>query len=225
MEEKEKILTLQDIFAVLWRYKVLILVMAIAVSSLQYARTVLQPDVYASDGRLYVTNLNAAAFEKEAYISQFDIESARMLSTSYIEILKGRSFLTNVSREIDEKYSWQELSRMINIQLVNETELLSVTATAPNALDAYLIVQKFLAKAPEQLMNVFTVGEVKIIDEPIKPSAPVAKGEVTSAVIGFIIGAILGVVLAFVLKAMDRKIHSAEALSERYEFSILGELD
>lgn len=225
MEEKEKVLSIQDIIGVLWRYKVLILVLAIAVGSLQYIRTTLEPDMYAADGRLYVTNLNAAAFEKETYISQFDIESARMLSTSYIEILKGRTFLTDVSREMDEKYTWQQLSGMIKIQLVNETELLSVTVHAPNALDAYMIVQKFMAKAPEQLMNVFTVGEVKVIDEPIKPKSAVPKGELGNAAVGFVVGALLGVVLAFLLKAMDRKIHSVEALAERYEISILGELE
>lgn len=225
MEEKEKVLSLQEILGVLWRYKVLILVLAIVVGSLQYVRTTLKPDVYAADGLVYVTNLNASAFESEAYISQFDIESARMLSTSYIEILKGRSFLTDISREMDERYTWQQLRGMIKIQLVNETELLSVTAYAPNPVDAYKIVQKFLAKAPEQLMNVFVVGEVKIIDEPIKPTAPQSKGELTNAIVGFMVGAILGVILAFLLKAMDRKIHSVEALAERYEISILGELD
>ena len=91
--------------------------------------------------------------------------------------------------------------------------------------DAYLIVHAFLEKAPEQLFEAFT-GEVKIIDEPVMPQAPVDKGIVGNTFVACVIGGVLGVILAFVLKAMDRKIHGSEALAERYDdISILGEID
>ncbi len=230
MDEKEKTLNIRDIFFVLWRYKWVIIVLSLIGALFMFVKVqFLTPDFYEADARMYVINMDDATVRQQGGVGSWDIEASRLLSSSYIEILKSRSFLQDISDSLKEShgtnYSAQQLRGMIDVQLVNETELIIVTVRAGNPVDARNIADKFVKKAPEQMQNVFASADVKIIDEPIYSSVPVDRGVTGNTILGFLLGGIFGIVLAFILKAMDRKIHSSEALVERYEISILGELD
>ncbi|MBR3941753.1 MAG: hypothetical protein IKJ55_00215 [Clostridia bacterium] len=230
MDEKEKTLNIRDIFGVLWRYKWVIVIMSLVGALLMFVKVqFLTADYYEADARMYVINMDDDTIRQQGGVGSWDIEASRLLSSSYIEILKSRSFLQNISDAMEEShgtyYSAQQLRGMIDVQLVNETELIIVTVRAGNPVDARNIAKKFVDKAPEQMQNVFASADVKIIDEPVFSPVPVDRGIVGNTILGFLLGGIIGVILAFVLKALDRKIHGSEALVERYDFSVLGEID
>ena len=233
MDEKEKTLDVRDIFGVLWRYKWIIIIISLICATFMFVKVqFLTPDYYQTDARMYVINMDDATVRQQGGVGSWDIEASRLLSSSYIEILQSRSFLEDISDSLVEEYGEhyssytpQRLSGMIDVQLVNETELIVVTVRARNPIDARNIAQKFVDKAPEQMKRVFASADVKIIDEPIYSDVPVDRGVVGNTILGFLVGAIIGVVLAFLLKALDRKIHSSEALVERYEISVLGDID
>lgn len=179
--------------------------------------------VYTSSSVLYVNCMNAEQTTEEG-ISEYEIQSSRALTTTYMEILCGRTFLNSVSADIGYKYSWKQLASMISISQVNETELLSVKVSALTPEDAYIVCKSIVDNAPSKMLAVFKRGTIEVVDEVNMPSSPSSTGIKYILFIGFVIGIILGVIIAFVLEIFDTKIRSAQDLNYRYNIIVLGEI-
>lgn len=207
----------------IWQHKLMIILLVLAGAFVTFAKIYyLMPDAYTSSGILYISNKKEAVSELQT-IQKQDIDTSRSLSATCIEILKTTSFLDEITQDVRE-YTQDNISGMINISAINETELLRVTATAPTAQAAYKISDSILQKAPGKLMGIYKNGEVEIVDPPKMPIAPDDKGIVLKTCIGALMGFFLGVLILFVRSFFDTKVRSAEAAAKRYNVSILGEL-
>ena len=157
-------------------------------------------------------------------ISQYEIESSRALSMTYMEILRGRSFLESVSADIGYKYSWRDISGMISISSVNDTELLSLNITSYSAEDSYIICKSILDKAPAKMLSIFKRGDVEIIDDANMPLIPSKVGLTKMMLIGIVLGFIVAFAIVILIQMYDTRIRNSEELSFRYKISILGEI-
>lgn len=222
--QSEEGLDIFELLRVMWESKFIILACMIVLAGLMYVKTAyFTDDTYTADGVLYVSN-KKDVYDETTSITKTDIDTSRTLSTTYIEILKTRSFLTDVSASLDGKYTWKQIKSMIKISSLNDTELLSVSVTAKSPKDAYDIVDSIMVHAPEKLIGIYKKGEVEIVDEPVMPLKPNGRGMAKNIAIGAIIGLVLGAAIAFVRGLFDRKIHKSEDVVKRYGISILGEL-
>lgn len=223
MNEKE--LSIIDILIAVWAQKFLVLTLVILGMIISFVNVTYFTDFsYKANGTLFVSNQTQATIQNET-ISKSDIESSRTLSSTYMEILKTRSFLIDVSKKCDNKYSWKDISKMMSISAINETELLSISITAPTPEDALKIADCVIIMAPDKLTSVFKRGEVEIVDVPIFPSEPVSKGRIQKIAIGGMLGLVISVGIAMLLLFLDKKIHKGVDIVERYNISFLGEID
>lgn len=224
MNSVEKDLSIVDILSLMFSHKLLILIFIIITISITFVKVAFfTDDVYVASGILYVSNQTEGSIDSES-ISKGDIESSRTLGSTYMEVLKTRSFLEEVSQDVDNKYSWNQIKNMTTISAVNQTELLSVTVKSTSAEDSYKIAESIISKAPDKLNSVFKRGEVAIVDGVLMPKSPVSKGLTKKLAIGAIVGAMLGIILVFLMSLFDKKIHKSEDIVQRYNISILGEL-
>lgn len=213
-----------EILQELWSNKILIIVLMILGGLLLFAKVqFFTDDTFTSQGRLLVSNRTQKVSDNY-YISQNDIQTARALSETYIEILRTRDFLEDVGTVVDNKYSWKQLDRMINCTIVNETELLKVTVTAGNAEEAHKIAQAYLAKGAEKLMALTKGCEVDVVDSARLPTSADDKGMMANVVIGIFMGFVIGAAIALVKFFSDNKVRKSEDVIARYDISILGEL-
>ena len=216
----------QDILTyiqMLWKHKAVIIVLTVLAALLMFAKTTyLTADTYTSYGILHVSNKKEES-DPDTSIKKTDLDTSKSLSTTYIEILKTRAFLRDISNAVDGKYSGTQIGSMISISSVNDTELLKITVTAGNAEDAYQIAQAFMAQAPAKLISVYKSGEIEVVDPPVKPTIADNKGIARNTAIGFVLGFVLGAVYAFIYEFFDRKIHKSDDVAKRYGVSILGE--
>lgn len=230
MEERKNELPVEDgldifeLLRVMWDNKFIILACMIVAAGLMFVKTMyFTDDTYTADGVLYVSNKKDVYNESDS-ISKSDIDTSRTLSTTYIEILQTRSFLTDISHATGSEYSWKQIKNMVKISSLNDTELLSVSVTAKSSDDAYGIVDAIMKNAPEKLISIYKSGEVEVVDAPIMPTKPDGRGMVKNIAIGIVVGLVLGAGIAFVRGLFDRKIHKSEDVAKRYDISILGEL-
>ncbi len=230
MEERKNEMPVEDgldifeLLRVMWDNKFIILACMIVVAGLMFVKTMyFTDDTYTADGVLYVSNKKDVYNESDS-ISKSDIDTSRTLSTTYIEILKTRSFLTDISNATGGEYSWKQIKNMVKISSLNDTELLEVSVTAKSSADAYGIVDAIMKNAPEKLISIYKSGEVEVVDVPIMPIKPDGRGMVKNIAIGLVVGLVLGAGIAFVRGLFDRKIHKSEDVAKRYDVSILGEL-
>jgi capsular polysaccharide biosynthesis protein len=143
---------------------------------------------------------------------------------TYMEILRGRSFLESVSADIGYKYSWRDISGMISISSVNDTELLSLSITSYSAEDSYIICKSILDKAPAKMLSIFKRGDVEIIDDANMPLNPSKTSLAKMMLLGVVLGFIIAFAIVILIQMYDTRIRNIEELSFRYKISILGEI-
>lgn len=215
-----------DLLAVarkVWEYRFLIIILALAGMIIMAVKVqFLTKDTYVASGILYVSNKRVN--DTTTYVSQNDIDTSISMNTTYMEILKTRSFLTDISYDIDEKYSWEEIGSMVSFSSVNETQLMKISARAYSAEDAYIVADSIMRNAPDKLSSVFTNGEISVVDSVVVPEAPQGKGRVKKVGMGAMAGIALGAAIAVVMFFFDTKIHKSEDVAKRYNVSVLGEI-
>lgn len=207
----------------LWVYKFLLIILAVVIAVLSVVKVeFFTDDKYVAYGILYVSNKQN--YDEDDSVSQNDIDTARSMSLTYREILKTRTFLSEVSADVDGKFKWNQISSMTSISPVNETELLKISVVANTPEDAYLVAESIVRNAPDKLGSVFENGLIKIVDEVIPPSGPVGKGAAKQGVIGAIAGLAIGCIFVVIRNMFDTKIHKSEDVAKRYSVSVLGEV-
>lgn len=219
-------INLFEIWNIFWSRKILIIVCVCLALVLAFVKvTYFTSDVYSTSGILYVSNRNEVARSVEDdTVYGSDINTSRMMSTTYMEVLTMRSFLTDVSASIGGKYSWNQIRKMMSISRLNETELLTISVSCNSAEDACDIANGIITNAPAKLGTVFDGGEVKIVEMATVPSAPVGKGLTRMLMLAFLAGLAIGCAIAFLLDYLDTKIHRGDDVAKRYGISILGEI-
>lgn len=222
--EEVNSLNLKELLGKLLKYKYVFIICIILalIASFVYYKFFVTPK-YSSTSVIYVNCMNEEQTTIDG-ISEYEIESSRALTTTYMEILCGRTFLSSVSADIGYKYSWKQLASMITISQVNETELLKVNVNALTAEDAYIICKSIVDNAPAKMLAVFKRGTIEVVDEVNMPTSPSAVGIKKIALVGIVLGMLLGLLAAFVLDLFDTKIRSSADLSRRYDITVLGEI-
>ncbi|MBR4030911.1 MAG: hypothetical protein IKJ06_05910 [Clostridia bacterium] len=223
---REKDFSIAEIFKMIWNYKFMILGVVLALTLFVGIKTIFYtPDTFTANGSIYVSNQGTTTDDNpNSSIIVGDIVTSRILSETYIETLRTRSFMMDVSKSLNGSFTWSEIQSMTKIQSVNETELLSFQVTASTPQDAFVIASAIAERAPTKLSNIFKGGHAYVVDEPIKPIRPNDNGLATNLVFAIFFGLLIGVFFAFLLSILDKKVHSAEDVAKRYNVSILGKI-
>ncbi|MBQ0084349.1 MAG: hypothetical protein KBS52_06260 [Clostridiales bacterium] len=211
-----------DILKALYEGKFLIIALTVLLSlALGFYNYFNKGYSYTSTGTMYVSNINTEL--NNNIIESGDISTSRFLSSSYIEILRSRSFLVDVSDAIGGKVSAGALKGMLAISQVESTEFITITVTAGTAELAHDIVAAVMEKAPAKLISIYDGGTVKTLDEASLPSAPNGRGIQNDFLTGAGIGFVIGAAIIVVKRLLDRRIRNVADIEKRYEISILGE--
>lgn len=212
-----------DILQIFWKHKAVIIVLSILAAAIMFSKTAFfTENQYTSYGILHVSNKSDEQ-ETVDSIQKSDLDTSKSLSTTYMEILKTRIFLKEVSVAVDGKYTGKEIGEALSISTINDTELLKIEVTTCDPDDSYWIAKTIVEKAPQKLISVYKSGEVEIVDPPVYSKEPDGKGYFKYTLIGFVVGFVLGCGYAFVCDMLDNKIHKGEDVSKRFGVSVLGE--
>lgn len=179
--------------------------------------------MYKTDGSLYV-NCETESLELDDSASAGKLNSNSRLATTYVEILKRRSFLTGVAADIGNKYTYKQIKGMVTITPVNETELLEIVVDGANPEDICKILTSILTRAPQELVRVVKAGSVEIVDLPVEPESPYSPNVLNNTLIGIIIGLIVSVAAILWMEIFDTRIKTPDQIKDIYDEPLLGEI-
>lgn len=219
MNEQLSILDVIDMLLRRW-WLILIFTIIGGVAVFSYTEVLIQP-TYASEGALYV-NSNRLAGQTDVTMST--LNASKQLVATYAEILKRNTFLKQVSRDVNGKYSADQIKRMLSLSSVNETEVMSVRVTGADPEDVYEIAHSVLMRAPDELIRVVEAGSVKLLDDASIPNVPIAPNVKRNTLVGILVGMVLGGVVVILLELFDTRIKSGEEITTRYDEPLLGEI-
>ena len=218
MNEQLNIVNLIDMLLRRWTI-VIISAVIVGIFSFVYSEVFIAP-VYRSSASLYVKSSNYVGDE----VSTATMNSSRQLVTTYAEILKGRTFLSKVSDDLNNKYSISQIKSMISMQSLNDTEILSISVQGTDSSDVYAITKALVKYAPDELIRVVEAGSVKVLDNASETNTPISPNIRNNTFIGVFIGLILGAFIVIILELFDTRIKGGDEINRRYKEPLLGEI-
>lgn len=218
MKEQLSIAELIDMFLRKWWILALSAVI-LSVSAFFYAQVMVAP-LYRTDGTLYVN----AQRTQTSDISQMNLLASKQLAETYKEILTRRTFLARVAEDIDNEYTIPEISRMISISPLNETEIMEIKVTGKDPQYVYMICHSVLIHAADELVRVVNAGSVKILDDGQVPENPISPNVRNYTLVAFLLGIAFGALIILCTELFDTRIKSRDDIVNKYDEPLLGEI-
>lgn len=217
MENKNQI-NLETLWYVLRRRIVLIIAagLILGLGAGLATKLFVKPD-YVSSVKFYV---NASTNQKS--INQSDLNVAKSLVDTYIEIIKSDTFLEDIAKVSGVEYDPSDIRRRMSASSVSGTEIFRVTIADKDYKTAYILASSIAEKGPTEIERVVVGGKVSVVDRPKMPTEPNSTGAARNAVLGGIAGAIAVFVVFLIREVLDVTIYAEEDLTDHFEFPIIG---
>ena len=178
--------------------------------------TIFVTPTYESRVSFYV--YNSADNSSQGTINNSDLQAAESLATTYSKILASNSVLDSVLSDLraETSLSRKELSRMVNVSVVSDTQLLEVVATSTDPELACKIANSFAKVAPTEI--------VEVVDRPEVATEKSAPRTVFDSAIGFVVGVILASVAIILRMMADTTIYLPEDIEKSAGVTVLGQI-
>ena len=211
---------LMHIVSVLWKRAWIIVLCGILAAAMAFSwATFMIAPQYSSSVMMYVNNSLSIG-----NISAAQISLSRSLVDTYIVILNNRTTLNKVIENTGLNYSAGQLSGMINIGSVNNTEVIRVTVTAGNPYDAQILANEIAVVLPQRVSEIIEGTSVKVIDEAVVSTAKVSPNITRYTAIRMILGMALACAVLIVIDLLDNRIRSEEYILQNYDLPILAKI-
>ncbi len=246
MEDRnyDEILDIKDILNILLAKKWVILFVALFgfVFAFVYTKLFI-PYQFTADVSIYVKNAtNNTAVD---VVNQADINAAKQLATTCIEILSDDVVVDNIGEKLLEDYSAEELSeyftfeetadgnvviktesisQKVSYSTVNDTELIRITVTCGDPVIAADMCNYITEIAPDILIRVVGAGAAEAVGQAKVPTEPSLPSVRKNASIGFIAGLILAMAFIVIRYMLDNTIKSGDDAVEKFDLPLIGEI-
>lgn len=151
-----------------------------------------------------------------------ELNYAQEVVNTYIEILKTNSFMTSVAYASGLGYSRKDLSGMVEINAVNDTEIFMVEVTTEDPDHSLILANTIAQMAPQKIIEIKDADAVRVVDPAVLPLEPSSPNVLKNTAIGLAIGLMTGIMLAFLLEMLDKRVKSEEDIMKRYNIPVLG---
>lgn len=212
---REDEIDLLKLFKALWK-RVWVIILAAIIGGgvmLAYTKILVTPQ-YKSSAMLYVNNSDLSVGNTK--ISLNDLTAAQSLIETYSVILKTRGTLEEVIKQAELPYTYGQLSNMITVGAVNETEIFSITVTDADPEEATKIANTIVEVLPDRISKIMDGCDVRTVDFAVVPSAKSSPNTTKNMMLGIIAGIVLSCAVIIVIELMDTKLHSEDYLLTQY---------
>ena len=225
MEEKDEIIiSPKMIFEVLKKNLVFIIITVLLFTLGSFFITnFLVTKHYTSTISLYVETVDLQPDSQNSAIYSLNMQNyALKLVNTYIRMLDTNTFYTKLATELNDKYTPDELSKMISYKSDETTEVFDVSVVSESPTESKVIADTIAEVAPETISNLKSNAKLKVCDEaqlPTKPSSPSLSRNV---IIAFAIGLLLALVVSFIRHFLDKKIKYDDEMTTILDIPVLA---
>ncbi len=151
-----------------------------------------------------------------------DITLNQKLVSTYREIITSKRVLNQVISKLNLNYQYEELKKMITVDSVSNTEIISVTVKNANPEKAVDIANEVANTFCDVIVTIYQIQNVNIIDKAEISDVPFNINLVKQVVIYLLIGFVLGCVTVFIMYYFDTTIKTKEEIEEKVGLPVLG---
>lgn len=220
-ENEEIEIDLIQLFKVLWRKALVIILSAAIFGAATFAVTLfLIKPKYEATASMYVNNSSFSFGSTSFSISSSELTASTSLVSTYIFILESRTTLEDVIAEAKLPYDYEELSDMIETQAITGTAAFNVTVRSESPIEAELIANTFAKILPDRIAEIVDGSSVRIVDYAIVPAHRASPSFTVNTIVGVLLGGFISAVVVAVKymvgEQADEIIESADDLKALY---------
>lgn len=184
------------------------------------------PKTYTANVKLYVET--SAAAKENTYNALSNYNYAAALVNTYVQMLSTNNFYSKLSENLDEKYTADELSRIVAFKSESDgqemqTEVFTATVSADSPTEAKVIADSVADTAPgviSSLKNDDT--ELKIVDNATVPTSPSSPKVMRNTILAAVAGFVLMLIYVFLRELLDNKIKYSAELTQINSIPVLS---
>jgi len=219
-ENKEIAIDIVQLFKILWKKKIAIILTAIVAAVLAFGVSsfVLTPE-YSSTTRIYVVNRNQS---ENAGLTNQDLQAGTYLVKDYKEIILSQDVLEKVISNLKLEQSGKGLSKKIQVTVPVDTRIVSIVVKDDQPEEASRIANALREVAAEKIIKVTRVSDVTTLEEARPALTPSSPNIRRNTLLAFLAGGAVMVILILLLELLDDRVKRPEDVEEVMQVALLG---
>lgn len=149
------------------------------------------------------TDSSGTSGADQTVITQNDITLNSKLVATYREVIKSKTVVKEVIDNLELDYTVKELSDMIKVASVSETEMISISVQGMDAPETAKIANELADVFSLKIVDIYNIDNISIIDRAEVPTTPININVVKQIVIYFLVGVVVASALIFVMFYFD----------------------
>lgn len=217
-------LDLKELMKELWNKKfVIIIITLIAVIVASIYSMKIQKPKYQAATTLVLTQ-SASSSDSDA-VTSTDVTMNQKLVTTYSEIIKSKSILSQVIDNLELKdISFAELKNNIQVEAVEETEVIKITVTSDNPEDAAKIANEIGKVFSEKIVDMYKINNIYTLDVAETPKSPYNINPKKYIIIAFALGIIISCAIIVVLSLFDNTVKSSAEIERMLDTPVIAQI-
>ena len=219
-ENKEIAIDVVQLFKILWKKKIAIILTAIVAAVLAFGVSsfVLTPE-YSSTTRIYVVNRNQS---ENAGLTNQDLQAGSYLVKDYKEIILSQDVLEKVISNLKLEQTGKGLSKKIQVTVPVDTRIVSIAVKDDQPEEASRIANALREVAAEKIIKVTRVSDVTTLEEARPALTPSSPNIRRNTMLAFLAGGAVMVILILLLELLDDRVKRPEDVVDVMQVALLG---
>ncbi|MFT0756621.1 Wzz/FepE/Etk N-terminal domain-containing protein [Streptococcus hohhotensis] len=219
-ENKEIAIDIVQLFKILWKKKIAIILTAIVAAVLAFGVSsfVLTPE-YSSTTRIYVVNRNQS---ENVGLTNQDLQAGTYLVKDYKEIILSQDVLEKVISNLKLEQSGKGLRKKIQVTVPVDTRIVSIVVKDDQPEEASRIANALREVAAEKIIKVTRVSDVTTLEEARPALTPSSPNIRRNTLLAFLAGGAMMVILVLLLELFDDRVKRPEDVEEVMQVALLG---
>ena len=150
------------------------------------------------------------------------INVSEKLAVTYGEIIKSKSVINGVSKELGLSTEYQKMVDKITVSPIKDTQIISISVQDTNPKRAEDIANAIPSVFTKEVKRITKANNVKIIDKANLPKHPIKPNKIINILIAAVLGVMISLFVVFLLEYMDNKIKSPQDIEKHLGLPLLG---
>lgn len=163
-----------------------------------------------------------ADYISDRELSLSDLNLNQRLVSTYGELIKTRTVADKVIDNLNLPYTYGSLRGKLNVKLVQNTEIISITVNDNNPVMAAEIANETAQVFMDTVKDIMKVENVQVIDVAEPPVNSISPRPMLNIAIAAVLGVMLGVFITFLIEFLDNTIKTPEDVEKHLGLPVLG---
>ena len=175
--------------------------------------------VYEAKSTLIV---NTEKNEETQMITGDQFNVTQKLAVTYGEIIKSRSVLDDVIKNLKLDDEYEELVKNVTVSPVKDTQIISISVQDTNKEKARDIANEIPKVFKKEAKRITKANDIQVIDKAILPQNPIKPNKMMNMAIAAVLGAMIGLFVVFLIEYLDNKLKTPQDIEKYLGLSVLG---